>query len=253
MPGATQYQFEFYDGENTYYELRPNRAFYFSLFTWWQFNKTYSVKVRWFNGTLWSNWGPACNVNSPSMAVTQLEPTSCGATITSTSQVFRAIVMSNASQYEFYMTNGVNSWSVVRPNRGCYLSLMGSGFPAGIYTVKVRWKTASSSWSSWGPDCNLILSNSLNHETTLEDTKLFEISAFPIPFSLYFNLTVETTGQEKVNVMVYDLHGRLIKQNQVSFQDNGILSLGHNWDAGVYIVHVIQGERIKTIRVVKGL
>lgn len=108
---------------NTYYELRPNRGFYFSLFSWSQFSTTYTVGARWTNGLGWSCWGPPCMVTTPAMTTTQLQPGDCGATGVSPSQVLRAINMPSAFQYEFEFDDGTDTYYELRHNRGFYFVL----------------------------------------------------------------------------------------------------------------------------------
>ncbi|MCX7650521.1 MAG: MopE-related protein [Flavobacteriales bacterium] len=158
MAGALQYEFEFTDGVNTYYELRPNRGFYFSLFTWPLYSTTYTVRVRWFNGTNWSCWGPPCTVTTPVHPVTFLDAASCGATASSPSHVFRAVNIPGALQYEFEFDDGVNTFYELRPNRGFNFGLFSWDMFGTTYAVRVRWFDGST-WSPWGPACNVTTSS----------------------------------------------------------------------------------------------
>ncbi|MCX7769406.1 MAG: MopE-related protein [Flavobacteriales bacterium] len=152
MTGATQYEFEFFDGSNYYYELRPNRGFYFTLWTWDLPSTTYSVRVRWFNGSVWSCWGPVCSITTAPLPTTQLQPGDCGVTVTSASHVLRANNMIGATQYEFEFNDGVNTYYELRPNRGFYFSLFSWPVMGTTYTVRVRWYNGTS-WSPWGAPC----------------------------------------------------------------------------------------------------
>jgi hypothetical protein len=97
-----------------------------------------------------------CNglTNEGCQPVTQLVPGNCGMTLTAMSEPLRAIYMPPAVQYEFNVTDGLNHWYIVRPNRGFYLSML-SGMQYGFtYQVRVRWNDGSQ-WSAWGPWCNV--------------------------------------------------------------------------------------------------
>lgn len=253
MPGAIQYEFEFSDGINTYNELRPNRGFYFALFPWDMFNTVYSVRVRWtHNGATWSDWGPLCTVTTSPMPLTQLQAGDCGVTVSSPSQVLRAVTMAGALQYEFKISNGTNTWYLLRPNRGFYFGLFGMPpgfFPPGPYTVEVRWRDASNVWSPWGPPCNITLANALNAETG--PPALLVVEAFPVPFSHTFLLSVETFAQEAIQIHVTDMQGRTIENRTLQTEENGTFTMGGQWPAGVYAIRIQQAGEIRTLRVVK--
>lgn len=255
MPGADEYEFEFFDGTNYYYATRPNNAFYFALFNWDSFNTTYTVRVRWRRGNTWSDWGAPCTVTTGPMPTTQLRPSDCDATVTSNTQVLRANVMSGAIQYEFRISNGSNTWYLLRPNQGFYFRLFGlpaGSFPAGAYTVEVRWKDAGTGmWSDWGPVCNITLANTLDQNIEEPAISLFEVQAFPVPFDHTLSLIIEALSTDPVYMNVIDMQGRLIESRIILMENSALLSLGESWADGVYAILLQQGGEIRTLRVVK--
>lgn len=76
-------------------------------------------------------------------------------------------------------------------------------------------------------------------------------SAFPNPFSSTFKLNLTTVSNERVQVSVYDMLGKLIEDFNV--ESNGInsLSFGEKYTAGFYNVKVSQGEKTQVIRMIK--
>jgi len=78
----------------------------------------------------------------------------------------------------------------------------------------------------------------------------FNINAFPNPSNSYFNLKVETNKDEKINVRVMDVTGRLIEEKK-DLSPNDLLRLGDRYINGVYLVEVMQGKNRKTVRLVK--
>jgi hypothetical protein len=88
--------------------------------------------------------------------------------------------------------------------------------------------------------------------TSLETGKTpFAVVSYPNPFSNNFNLNVTTSSSEKVEVLVYDMIGRLLEKHQENVSEINTLEIGNNYPAGVYNVIVTQGMEVKTLRVIK--
>ena len=79
----------------------------------------------------------------------------------------------------------------------------------------------------------------------------FGVIASPSPFTENFNLNLTTSSEDKVQVMVYDMIGKLIDQKEVSPSEATTLQVGDRYPSGVYNVIVTQGENTKTLRVIK--
>jgi Secretion system C-terminal sorting domain/SprB repeat len=79
---------------------------------------------------------------------------------------------------------------------------------------------------------------------------VFNVSAFPNPSGSYFNIKIETSKDEKANLRVMDITGKLIEERK-NLSSNQIERLGDRYINGVYLVEVIQGTNRKTIRLVK--
>ncbi len=79
----------------------------------------------------------------------------------------------------------------------------------------------------------------------------FGVIAYPSPFTENFNLNLTTSSEDKVQVMVYDMIGKLIDQKEVSPSEATTLQVGDRYPSGVYNVIVTQGENTKTLRVIK--
>ncbi|MCX7768970.1 MAG: BspA family leucine-rich repeat surface protein, partial [Flavobacteriales bacterium] len=258
--GATQYQFDFRSSTPAVHQVTATttpptgRNYHLNVGGGLRWGYTYRLRIRSYVPALgWSGWGDSCNITTPPMPLTQLQPGDCGATITSNTQVFRAIAMHQASQYEFKLSDANNNiWTVVRPNRGCYLKLFGpSNWAAGTYSVQVRWKTSYGEWSPWGPPCNLVVPNPLDMEAEGITEDWFDVQAFPVPFEESFSLTVQTTQSAPIHVSVMDMNGRLVEDRVVQMEHNGLLMLGEGWADGVYAIRVQQGTEVRTLRVVK--
>ena len=79
----------------------------------------------------------------------------------------------------------------------------------------------------------------------------FEVKAYPNPYTESFNLSLATSSEERVGIVVYDMTGRLIEQRDVNTSDVSALQVGDRYPSGVYNIVVTQGEAVKTLRVIK--
>jgi hypothetical protein len=79
---------------------------------------------------------------------------------------------------------------------------------------------------------------------------IFNVSAYPNPSGNYFTLRIETSSDEKIDLRVLDVTGRLIEEKKnVSASD--ILKLGERYINGVYVVEVTQANKRSTLKLIK--
>ena len=79
----------------------------------------------------------------------------------------------------------------------------------------------------------------------------FDARVYPNPFTESFNLNLTTSSQDVVELVVYDMTGKLIEKLQVNPMEVTELHVGDRYSSGVYNVIVTQGNEIKTLRVIK--
>ena len=76
-----------------------------------------------------------------------------------------------------------------------------------------------------------------------------KINVSPNPFSSIFDLSVQGRSTEKIVISVIDVYGKMI------FKSEGVVNkhyvLGSNFSGGIYIIKVIQGDNVQTLKVVK--
>ncbi|MEO9070339.1 MAG: T9SS type A sorting domain-containing protein [Ginsengibacter sp.] len=75
------------------------------------------------------------------------------------------------------------------------------------------------------------------------------VQAYPNPFGSEFTLNVQGNNQDKVFITVTDILGRRLYQAEGSA--NQQYKLGSNLSRGIFIVQVLQGQNIQTIKIVK--
>ncbi|MNF56939.1 hypothetical protein D3C84_384480 [compost metagenome] len=78
---------------------------------------------------------------------------------------------------------------------------------------------------------------------------LFNIKAYPNPSNQYFTLELEGASDEKVELVVFDVSGRLVKQ--IEKTDAQPILFGEDLPSGVYIAITSQGANRKTHRLIK--
>jgi hypothetical protein len=79
----------------------------------------------------------------------------------------------------------------------------------------------------------------------------FSVKAYPNPYTETFNLSLTTSSEDKVSVVVYDMTGRLIERREVRPSDMVEQQIGDHYPSGIYNVVITQGEEVKTLRVIK--
>jgi hypothetical protein len=88
----------------------------------------------------------------------------------------------------------------------------------------------------------------VNHSEPLLNSSL-AIQTYPNPFASDFTLNVNGNTQDKVSIVVTDITGRRIYQAHGNA--NTQYKLGRELAQGIYILQVMQGNEIQTIKIVK--
>lgn len=78
---------------------------------------------------------------------------------------------------------------------------------------------------------------------------VIEVNVFPNPTVSDFKLQVNTSSPERITAKIYDLQGRMIKQ--VILNANQANTLGNDLKAGAYMIEVVQGNNVKTTKLLK--
>ena len=89
---------------------------------------------------------------------------------------------------------------------------------------------------------------SINNNLPLGNGQL-KIKAFPNPSLNNFALIIESSSSENVEIVITDIYGRKV------YQAKGVVSqtytLGNGFSSGMYIVKVMQGKNIQTLKLIK--
>jgi hypothetical protein len=100
------------------------------------------------------------------------------------------------------------------------------------------------------PNCLIQLSSISQVQTISNQGNVFEVNAYPNPFSGSLQLKVSGPNNENLKFKIYDVWGRLLESKE-DMPINDIIKLGNNLSNGIYLVNVKQGMNEKSVRVLK--
>jgi hypothetical protein len=75
--------------------------------------------------------------------------------------------------------------------------------------------------------------------------------SYPNPFTDSFRLSFVSEITEDVNMNAYDLTGRLIESRNINYSEVSNQEFGLNYQSGMYILVVKQGQVSKSFRIIK--
>ena len=79
----------------------------------------------------------------------------------------------------------------------------------------------------------------------------FQVKAYPNPYTDTFKLSLTTSSEDKLEVLVYDMLGKLLDQRESSPSDITEQQMGDRYPSGVYNIIFIQGATMKRLTVIK--
>ena len=119
-----------------------------------------------------------------------------------------------------------------------------------VYTG-LDYRPGSASIAATGADFTDSSFTALGTEDFTSNEVKSTLTVYPNPFSESFKLHFTSTSSDDVKVVAYDVTGRTIETRNVNFADINNQELGSNYQSGMYIVVLKQGEITKTFRVIK--
>lgn len=254
---ATNYRFTVTSAQGVQTFDRPTRFFTLNMLASYNYGVDYSVTVAILNGGTWSANGDACTVRVDIPAVT-LKDQYCNGTVTKRGLPIYANTVPGATSYHFRVTVGSTQYVVVRNAAYFFLSDLPVTVPFNTTVgVEVKAFTATAE-SAYGASCPVTLSNVVSRPGATEQTgegavSTAKLTGFPNPFSNAFAIDFTTESEEMVDIVVYDMTGKLVDRRSVSVNEIPTLKIGDNFAAGVYNLILTQGETVKTLRVVKSI
>jgi predicted outer membrane repeat protein len=100
------------------------------------------------------------------------------------------------------------------------------------------------------PDCvaPVYTRGAITEENPFSSDKI-QVKVIPNPTDSYFTLDVESSSNEKIVVVVYDVLGRVVKH--IGNSEGQLIRFGEDLKVGSYMAIVRQGNNTKTVKLVK--
>jgi len=116
-----------------------------------------------------------------------------------------------------------------------------------IYTG-LDYRPATGSVALTGADFTEITA-SLGTGNLISDDNL--LISYPNPFTDSFRLTFDSVGSENINLNVYDVTGRIVETRNFDNDSINNQEFGNNYQSGMYILVLKQGDFTKSFRIIK--
>jgi hypothetical protein len=215
--------------------------------------------------------GPVCIVSTPDLPTTFISDDYCDLEVSDRTQRIYATWFSGATMYRFLLEEVIPGededdeeiilYSQFVDRTSNYFSLnMFTGLQLNT-TYRVR--VALGFNGEFGPygagkDCSVTYITAEEPEPLMRTTAEaatsmtnFSAMAYPNPFQNSFNLDIKANATAPINIVVYDMMGRLLESKNITVDQATNANIGTNYPTGVYNVVVTQGEDVKMIRVMK--
>ena len=153
--------------------------------------------------------------------------------------------MTYQGSYRFLNLSAGNYSVVVKDSKGCISTPIAVTIADGTGSCttgeRIGNTTNNGTEDLGSNESGNLTKSSLNSSLTIQ--------AFPNPSSSEFTLNVQGNNTDKVLITITDLLGRRMYQQQG--MANQQYKLGSNLRNGIYIVQVLQGDNLQTIKIVK--
>lgn len=218
------------------------------------FATAYTIDVLLkFNDT-WlpdSDYGISCViVTPPTPGVSRITMPSCGSSTSNTWQIIYAIPITGAQGYKFVFNNGIRNREYITPSSSMSISnIPGGVMPGTTYTIRVD-VLYNNSYVEGRELCTLTLLPA-SPRLAGNPLQVFELRTSPNPFGDSFGMQVNTSSEAPVEILIYDMFGRVVEQYEKELDQIGRSAFGQGLPSGVYQVTVNQGDNSKTVRVIK--
>ncbi|HRH01771.1 MAG TPA: PKD domain-containing protein [Bacteroidia bacterium] len=279
--GATDYQYRISNTALSYsVEVKRNSTLNDYRLSWLpaasgaQYATTYNVEVRAFVGGVWGNYGSICQLTTPPVPLTKLQPAYCANyALPSFSSVVNCVSIAGASNYRYHITgpasynktftrnSPLNDWRFSWTLACCGQQNM---LPNSTYIVEVAYYI-NGVWSAYGAPCTVVTGTSvprfsydaLNPEVTVE-AKEAGLRIYPNPVSISEPVMLEIhPGSDEtttIDIAIYSMIGERIFANklQCNSSESCMVEPKMQFASGVYIAEaIIRGTPYRTRFVVK--
>ena len=224
-----------------------------NMLTEYTYGTTYLIEVAVKTNGEFSLFGNGCEVSSPAV------PTivQCDGVIPSANSLISTTSLNRVTSYRFEVTDMTTFETTIVERGQNYFNLkMVSVYtPGGQIAVRVGLKT-SGVWSAYGETCYITapggtrtIAGQQGGDASPE--MAFRVVSYPNPYMESFALDVDLPTEDKVQVRVYDMLGKVVETRTFEAVETETQQFGSNLAAGVYNIVVTQGENVKSLRIIK--
>ncbi|MEL1243109.1 T9SS type A sorting domain-containing protein [Flavobacterium sp. DGU11] len=154
VPLAEGYRFRVTIGTYVQTVDRPDNSFRLNQLVEYNYVTTYQVAVAVKINGVYGPYGPTCNVTSPAIPLTQLNPGFCNITIEGFNYGIYANAVSQAEAYRFRVTNGANVQIITNGQFNFRLNQLSNYQYAITYTVEVAVRI-NNVYGAYGNSCTV--------------------------------------------------------------------------------------------------
>ncbi len=237
IPGATNYEFRVTNAALNYsYSRVKGNAVPDMPLSWilgLQYGNTYNVEIRGFLHGQWRNYGPICTITLlPTIPLTQLNSTSCGATNLTLANSITTSPVAAAQNYEYHVTCAATGYNVTRQMGSPTWSIPLTWFPnmayGQTYDVEVRSRVGGV-WGAFGPTCQI----SLTSDIPLTQLASGSCNAQNLTTSSILNVTPVAGAQD----YEYLVTNTALNYNVTRLRGSGTPSIAVSWFANIQTGH----------------
>lgn len=161
IPGAAQYRFRIINGANVQTIDKDSRTFTLTELASYEYGTTYTIDVAVELNGLWTAYGYACNVTTPT-PVTKVRASQCGTTVATTATLVYADNVTGATQYRFRLIQGANVQTIDLTDSRAFSFDQVAYYEYGTtYTVDVAVEV-NGLWGPYGTACNISTPNAVS-------------------------------------------------------------------------------------------
>ena len=160
-----------------------------------------------------------------------------------------SLILKNIVAYEYWFNDEYGSVvnKIISPeqiaNIDTFVIPQNAGLGIGNHSMNIRFKDDSGLWSSIATDAFELTTLGMEDMTKLENVILY-----PNPTTKMINIDL-ATNYEKIKLELYDITGRLLKQQ--SFENKKTLEFELNEAAGIYLISIMTENKKANFRVIK--
>jgi len=259
LAGVTGYRFQVTNlsdplGPNALQTIdRVQNWFSLQMLTRYNYGTNYRIEVAVKTTGTFGGYGAPCEVASPDAPAL----VNCGGSVALPTTPVATVSLPSVTQYRFQVTRlSDNAASTIDRNSNFFTFNMvpAAIFTAGsLYSVRVAVMTAGT-WSPYGDACEIMSPGGTAKfapTTSVDGNVAFKATAAPSPFTASFGIEVQTAIDQKVQLKMYDMLGRLVESKTTSVSEVNQSRFGQDYPSGVYQIIVSQGDEVQTLRVVK--